>query len=190
MDRWEAGAGRLWGLCVVPGRMGGSAGEARAEGLRSEVLPPDTWLCACGAWSGQGCTGAILASSVLWLLGATGGSPLICGDCSGEGGAMRSWLLASRPILLRRAGEWQGAAGVEALRPSQKPAGGPGMGGGTGGAWTAGPYRCTRGAGAGSPGVRPKRGITDGRHRARGLRAGDTSRRASNQKKSRPAFSP
>ena len=81
MDRWEAGAGRLWGLCVVPGRMGGSAGEARAEGLRSEVLPPDTWLCACGAWSGQGCTGAILASSVLWLLGATGGSPLICGDC-------------------------------------------------------------------------------------------------------------
>ena len=53
---------------------------------------------------------------------------------------MSGGLLASKPILRRRAGEWQGAAGVEALRPGQKPAGVPGMGGGTGGSWAVGPY--------------------------------------------------
>ena len=174
MDRWEAGAGRLWGLCVAPGRMGGSAGEVRAEGLRSGVLPPEAWLCAWGAWDGQGCTGVVLASSVLWLLDAT-------------------W--APRPDWWVHMGVFRGgracdglAAGVEAYPAPPGPE-----------AWGVVRDRRVLGCGAVQlgpgwlePGVRlsVQAGTTDGRHRARGLGTSSASRSARYRDAPAPSFSP
>ena len=163
-NRWELVG--LEGLGMAPGRMGGSAGEVRAEGLRSGVLPPEAWLCAWGFCGGRGSAGAVLAGSVLWLLGATWaprpdrggvqgraglrGAGCRCRDLSGSGSA---WARSPRGC------PGQGAAGVKALRPSKELAWVPkGRRCGTGAPWTAGPYRWGRETRAGRTVVWPKRG--------------------------------
>lgn len=105
LDRWKAGLCGSGGLSGVPGWMGSSPGEAWAEGTLSGLLPPDTSLLAWDFFGGRCSAGAVLDSPVLWLLDTTGTAPPGLGGrvrgCSGEGRAMRGWLLVSRPITLR-----------------------------------------------------------------------------------------
>lgn len=160
-SRWElVGSG---GLGEAPGWLGDTAWEVRAEVLRSGELTPDTSL---HAWGGRGRAGGVLAGSMLWLLGATGAPRPGCGGVQGRAGLRGAGcrcrdLSGSGSAWARspRGCPGQGAAGVEALRPSKELAGVPkGRRCGTGAPWTAGPYRWGRETRAGRTVIWPKRG--------------------------------